>query len=215
MSLHFNLCQPKSKDTAIDMRLAILMLAAVCLATAGCSAGNSAVAYSTTPPTASANTTAAVSNVVKPAAANPSPTATPPAQKTAAPDAIVKELYKQHDAKKSPFFQTKDRAAVDKYFTKNLADLIWKDAVSSEGEVGALGADPLYDAQDTEIADLKIQADQVDGDQALVLVTFKNFGEAKTLIFNVEREKGTWKISNITGDNYNLLDNLQAAAKGR
>lgn len=132
----------------------------------------------------------------------------------AAPDAVVKELYKQHDAKKSPFFQTKDRAAVDKYFTKKLADLIWKDAVTSEGEVGALGADPLYDAQDTEITELKIQADQVDGDQALVLVTFKNFGEAKSLVFNVQRENGAWRISNITGDNYNLLDNLQASAKG-
>lgn len=197
------------------MRLAILIPAAICLAAAGCSAGNSAASNSSTPKPAVARTTTADSNVLNAAAVKASPTATPPAQNTVAPDAIVKELYKQHDAAKSPFFQTKDRAAVDKYFTKNLADLIWKDAVSSEGEVGALGADPLYDAQDTEIADLKIQADQVDGDQALVLVTFKNFGKAKTLIFNVEREKGTWKISNITGDEYNLLDNLQAAAKGQ
>ena len=191
------------------------MLAAVCLAAAGCSAGSPAPSSSSTPQTAVAKTTTADSHVVKAAAANASPTATPPAQNTATPDAIVKELYKQHDAKKSPFFQSKDRAAVDKYFTKSLADLIWKDAVSSEGEVGALGADPLYDAQDTEISNLKIQADQVDGDQALVLVTFKNFGKAKTLVYNVEREEGTWKISNITGDNYNLLDTLQAAAQGQ
>ena len=44
-----------------------------------------------------------------------------PAQ-TVAPDTIVKDLYKQHDAQKSPFFQTKNRALVDKYFDKNLAD---------------------------------------------------------------------------------------------
>ncbi len=202
------------------MKIADLMLAAAaCLAAAGCSAGNPAASNPSNARPAPAGTNAANSNVVNTAAANAAktnaaPAAAPPAQKADAPDVVVKELYKRHDAKDSPFFQTKDRAAVDRYFTKQLADLIWKDAVSSEGEVGALEADPLYDAQDTKITDLKIQADQVDGDQALVLVTFKNFGKAKTLIFNVERENGAWKISNITGDDYNLLEILQAAAKG-
>ena len=171
------------------------------------SANNSTTSGPSTPQPANAKA------AVDPNAVKTTPANAAPAQKDA-PDAVVKELYKQHDAKNSPFFQTKDRAAVDKYFTKRLADLIWKDAVASEGEVGALGADPLYDAQDTEITGLKIQADQVDGDQALVLVTFKNFGKAKSLIFNVVRENGAWKISNITGDNYNLFNALQAAAKG-
>lgn len=196
------------------MKIANLMLAAVCLAASGCSARNSAVSNSPSPQPATARTTSANANVVNAATANATPANAQPAQKASGPDAVVKELYKEHDANKSPFFQTKDRAAVDKYFTKKLADLIWQDAVSSKGEVGALEADPLYDAQDTKITDLKIQADQVDGDQALVLVTFKNFGKAKSLIYNVERENGAWKISNITGDNYNLLDTLQAAAKG-
>jgi hypothetical protein len=196
------------------MKISSLVLAAACLAAAACSAGNSAASNQSTAQPAPTKTTAANSNVVNTAAANAAPANAQPAQKADSPDAVVKELYKQHDAKNSPFFQTKDRAAVDKYFTKKLADLIWKDAVSSEGEVGALGADPLYDAQDTEITGLKIQADQVDGDQALVLVTFKNFGKAQTLIFNVERENKVWKISNITGNDYNLLENLQAAAKG-
>ena len=40
--------------------------------------------------------------------------------KAAPPETLVAELYKQHDAKKSPFFQTKDRGLVDKYFTKPL-----------------------------------------------------------------------------------------------
>ena len=73
-----------------------------------------------------------------------------------APDVLVADLYKQHDADKSPFFQTKNRALVDKYFTKSTADLIWKDAVKSKGGVGALEADPLYDAQDSEIKNFKV-----------------------------------------------------------
>lgn len=198
------------------MKFATSMLVAACLTAAGCAAGGPSPSGSSTPQTANANvadSNAAKTTVANTAPANAAPANTAPAQK-AGPDAVVRELYKQHDSKKSPFFQTKDRAAVDRYFTKKLADLIWKDAVGSEGEVGALGADPLYDAQDTEIKDFKIQADQVDGDQALVLVTFKNFGKAKSLIYNVERENGEWKISNITGDDYNLLNALQAAARG-
>lgn len=187
------------------------MLTAVCLTVAGCSATNSSTMQPATTKTTAANSNAVNTTVATTTATNnTAPAKTAPAQE-AAPEGVVKDLYKQHDAKNSPFFQTKDRAAVDKYFTKKLADLIWKDAVNSQGEVGALGADPLYDAQDTKITDFKVQADQVDGDQALVLVMFKNFGKEKSLIFNLERENGAWKISNITGDNYNLQDTLRAA----
>src|SRR5215204_2908430 len=63
-------------------------------------------------------------------------------------ETLVADLYKQHDSKKSPFFQTADRSRVDKFFTRTTADLIWKDANSSKGEVGPIDFDPLYDAQD-------------------------------------------------------------------
>src|SRR5436190_22536078 len=67
--------------------------------------------------------------------------------------AIVSNLYA---AKTSPFSQTKNRALVDKYFTKELADMIWKDAITSKGEVGAIDGDPLYNAQDMKIRNLVI-----------------------------------------------------------
>ena len=55
------------------------------------------------------------------------------------PEALVSDLYKQ---KSSPFFQTRDHGLVSKYFAERLAQLIWKDAVSSKGEVGALDFEP-------------------------------------------------------------------------
>jgi hypothetical protein len=128
---------------------------------------------------------------------------------TATPDMVVKDLYKLHDANNSPFFQTEDRALTDQYFTKDLADLIWQNAVRSQNSVGAFGADPLYDAQDVDITDFNVQTDQIDGDQSLVLVTFKNFGMEQSLIFNLVLENSIWKVSNITSDNYNLQDTLQ------
>lgn len=117
---------------------------------------------------------------------------------TATPEALVAELYKQHDAKKSPFFQTKDRGLVDKYFTKTLADLIWKDANASKGEVGAIDGDPLYNAQDIEIKNFSVGKSDVNGDSATVPVSFSNFNEKQTLNFLLKRSGGAWKIDNIS-----------------
>lgn len=110
---------------------------------------------------------------------------------------LIKELYKQHDAKKSPFFQTKDRARVDRFFTRSLADLIWNDAKTAEGEIGAIDFDPLYDAQDTEIKDLAVGTAEINGESGTVPVTFSNYGEKKTLKFSVVRSGESWRISDI------------------
>ena len=126
---------------------------------------------------------------------------------TTTPSALVADLYKQHDAKKSPFFQYKNRALVDKYFTKSTADLIWKDATSVKGEVGALGADPLYDAQDTEIKKFAVGKAAITGEKATVTVTFENFGEKKVITFAVVKENAKWKIDDISynGGTYTLV----------
>ena len=92
---------------------------------------------------------------------------------TASPDGLVKDLYRVHNQKHSPFFQTRNRALLDKYFEKPLADLIWKDARSSKGEVGVIDGDPLYDAQDMEIKKFAIAKPRLGrdmlGHDALVL----------------------------------------------
>ncbi len=134
---------------------------------------------------------------------------TPDGKPQTAPDALVADLYKQHDADKSPFFQTKNRALLDKYFTKATADLIWKDAVDSKGEVGALGADPLYDAQDTDIKNFKVGQAKTTGDSAVVPVTFENFGKKQTINFALKQENGGWKIEDIKYGKYTLLGLLK------
>ena len=123
---------------------------------------------------------------------------------TLTPDAVVKNLYAAQKAEQTnPFFQTKNRQLVDKYFTKDFADLIWKDAKDSEagGGVGALDFDPLYNAQDTQITAFKIgKPEPGEGNLNLadVPVTFKNMGKAETVLFRLEQSAGKgWKISNI------------------
>lgn len=118
-----------------------------------------------------------------------------------APDAVVKNLYAAQKTATGVFFQHKNRAAVDKFFEKSFADLIWKDTEVPEGEVGTIDFDPLYNAQDTQIKNFKIGAPEYgEGNSELsdVPVTFNNMGKAETILFRLERgAEKAWKISDI------------------
>jgi hypothetical protein len=112
------------------------------------------------------------------------------------PDTLVADLYKAKQ-KRSPFFQTRSRALLYKYFEKGIADLIWKDAVHSKGEVGAIDGDPLYDAQDMEIKKFAIKKPRYEEGRARVDVTFENFGKPQTIMFIVVKGKTGWRIRDI------------------
>ena len=115
----------------------------------------------------------------------------------ASPDALVTELYRVHNQKHSPFFQTRSRALLYKYFEKNLADMIWKDAVKSKGEVGVIDGDPLYDAQDMEIKHFAIARPRYEPGRAMVDANFENFREKKTITFVVVKGPNGWRIRDI------------------
>jgi hypothetical protein len=113
---------------------------------------------------------------------------------TNAPDVLVKDLYKQHDADRSPFFQTKDRTRLDRYFVKSTADLIWKDATAG---TGVLNADPLYDSHDPAPKNFTISQPKIDNDTATVVASFVNYGTKETVTFRLFKENSAWKISDI------------------
>jgi len=134
--------------------------------------------------------------------------------KRISPDALVADLYRESSKDRSPFFQTKNRALVDKYFQKNLADLIWKDAVRSKGEVGAIDGDPLYNAQDMDIEHFSVHPATYDKGTAKVRVTFENFGKKEEVGFLLSSGKRStvWKIANIQySDGTNLLGILNGS----
>ncbi len=114
------------------------------------------------------------------------------------PQALVADLYRQHK-KKSPFFQNKSRALVDKYFDKALADLIWN-IPNSPDEVGPLDGDPLYNAQDVEIKNFVIHNPTIKNVTANLLVTFTNFGKKQEIKFLLASRPNGWKITNIKYD---------------
>lgn len=113
-------------------------------------------------------------------------------------EAWVAKLYALAKNNKGPFFQTKDKATLNRWLAKDLADLVLKDAVASEGEVGVLDFDPLYNAQDTEIKDFKIGQPKAEGTATTVAVSFKNFGDATTVTFLLApADDKSWRISDI------------------
>lgn len=135
---------------------------------------------------------------------------------TESPETVVNALYKAHNAKKSPFFQATDRALVNKFFVEEMADLIWEDAmiVAKTGEIAFMEADPLYNAQDLDIQDFMIHPAEVSDDQAEVLVTFTNFGEKQEFTFLLDKENGTWLISDIFyGDGSQLFQLLSGRSE--
>ncbi|MDP1589647.1 MAG: DUF3828 domain-containing protein [Prosthecobacter sp.] len=136
------------------------------------------------------------------------------ADKAVTPEALVARLYKAHDAEKSPFFQDKDRALVDRYFAKELADFLWKDAMESKGEVGVIDFDPLYNAQDTEIKNFVVNKAKIDGGKATVVASFMNFDEKTRITFKLVQMDDAWKISDIQYTEGHALLKLFKATAG-
>lgn len=95
---------------------------------------------------------------------------------------------------------------VDKYFTRNFADIIWKTAASDTG----YNFDPLTYAQDKEITNFVVgRADK----DSVVTVKFKNFGKDEEITFSLTKEttaSKVWKIDSIGySDSENLGDLLE------
>jgi hypothetical protein len=122
----------------------------------------------------------------------------------------IADLYKQHDANKSPFFQTTDRGRVDAFFTKPTADLIWKDANESKGEIGAIDFDPLYATQDLDKKNFSIGKASLNGDTATVVVSYSNSGAKMRITYVMKMQDGSWKIDDIKyGEGFTLLTVLK------
>lgn len=129
------------------------------------------------------------------------------------PETLVKNLYEAEKNNANPFFQTKDRAAVDRFFSKDFADLIWQDAIESKGEVGAISFDPLYNAQDKKITEFKIGKPEIGTEFTTVEVNFKNFGKAQNIRYLLEQDADkNWKITDIRYQNGDMLKGMIYAA---
>lgn len=135
------------------------------------------------------------------------------ADKTAdAPHALIEELYQSEKNGVSPFEEQKTRSALDHYFTKDLAGLIWKDGETSrkKNEVGVIDFAPLYGAQDLDIKKLMIGKSVTTGNKTTVLVSFVNFDQKTSVTYDLVQGESSWKISDI---HYSAGPSLRAMFK--
>lgn len=143
-----------------------------------------------------------------------------------APDAVVKELYKLHDADKSPLYEKKNRATVEKFFSKNFVNLIWTsgDEPNLMNKL-AIEGDPLYGTSGTgKVKNLSVGKAQINGDKATVTASFEKSEdgakfEKNSAIYELVKDNSDWRISDIkiadfySGSLIGLINNLKKTSE--
>ncbi|MGF6176926.1 DUF3828 domain-containing protein [Ensifer sp. 4252] len=117
-------------------------------------------------------------------------TSTALAQPFRTPVALIEALY-------APYLGNGDTSERDAFFSDSLTRLYETDAQKSQGEVGAIGFDPVINGQDWDIADLRVGEAEITGQSALVTVRFENFSAPVTLRYNLVNEEGNWQVDDI------------------
>jgi hypothetical protein len=109
------------------------------------------------------------------------------------PDALLTALY-------APFQNGGDGVSdYAPFFSKQLNGLYaHDDEITPDGEMGAIDFDPVVDAQDFDVSKVEVGAAGIAGDYASADVTFNNFGEPKTISYDLVKEDGSWKVDDIS-----------------
>jgi len=145
---------------------------------------------------------------------------------TAAPEAVVRELYKLHNADKSPLYKAKNRVEMEKFFAKDFVNLIWvggsepnlMNKLAIEGDV-LTGIDSLSQSEGENVGKAEIN-----GSKATVPVTINAVDEEKkkyknTLNYELVKESTGWRVADIKYDGFysnsliGTIKNMQAEGK--
>jgi hypothetical protein len=113
--------------------------------------------------------------------------------------AFLESIYRTYGNPNSPGTRIHSKAALDRYFTPELAARIDKDAKAAKrkDEPPALDGDPFIDAQDWDIKGLKITVSERDTDKASAVVSFANFGEERKVSLELAKTAAGWRIDDI------------------
>ena len=126
------------------------------------------------------------------------------------PEAMLEAFY-------APYLNDEIPEDDAQFRSEALQALYDRDAeITPSGEMGALEFDPYVDGQDFGLTEFEIGAPQIDGDSAIVDVSFNNFDEPRSLTYELVNEDG-WKIDDVVStspDNPYRLSEIFAAAAG-
>ncbi len=120
------------------------------------------------------------------------------AQETS-PQAFLDAIYKPYLAKDFKGTEYYKPAVLRRLFVPALANAIIKDmaAAAKRKEVPMLNGDPFLDAQDWEIADLRIEVKDSGTTRATGTVTFRNAGDPRRVALDLVKTSAGWRIAEI------------------
>ncbi len=111
------------------------------------------------------------------------------------PRAVVEEAYRPYVSGEDFDWSKYDQSAV---LSEGLKALYAKDAEEAGDEIGRIDFDPLINGQDYDVKKLSIGEPQMQGDKAVVEVTFENFERPETIHISLVKEAGGYRIDNVT-----------------
>jgi len=124
----------------------------------------------------------------------------------ASPQAFVEAIHKTYLGKAAKGIELTEEAVIRRYFAPPLADAIVKDRTEADkrGEVPTLDGDPFVDAQDFEIARLRVSTKAAGTEAATATVSFTNLKKPKTMTLDLVKVGGAWRIADIKGPSGSL-----------
>lgn len=106
------------------------------------------------------------------------------------PKAVLQALY-------APYLAGREPKDTGPFFSDALTRLYEVDREKSQGEVGALGFDPVIDGQDGRPKGLVIEEPVVKARTATARVRFSSLGRRVVLDYRLVEEKGNWQVDDI------------------
>jgi hypothetical protein len=121
--------------------------------------------------------------------------------------AFLEKIYAAYKGKSSKGIPLDSDAMFRLYFEPKLAALMIKDsnAARKRRDVPALDSDPFVAGQDWEIGPVDIVVRDLSPDKASATVKFANFKMPTTVVYDLVKLNGSWRIADITWDGNDTL----------
>ena len=110
---------------------------------------------------------------------------------------FVEAIYAPYQAKDGKGPSLDSDAALKRYFEPRLAALIINDRNKAAGELPTLDMDPFIDAQDWDISAVNVAVRDTGAGKASATVSFKNLGKPTTVVLDLVKLRGEWRIADI------------------
>jgi hypothetical protein len=126
----------------------------------------------------------------------------------ASPHAFLESIYKTYRTSNAKGVDTARPDVIRRHFAPTLARAIIRDAADARkrDDLPRLNGDPFIDAQDWQIADLRISMQMATRRNASGVVTFTNAGAPRTVLIDLVKTGDGWRVFEIKAPSGSLRE---------